>query len=228
MRSVLCRSLGASALLLAAVPAFATIATYNTFSDWNNAVSNLHTIDFFGFSPGTGFTTYTLPPVQFSTSDTTPNLALRNGLGTACPGVCMLDNRSTGAAEGGLLATFSSAFPDALAFSIFTGMGVPVSIDIIFSNGAPHYTTTIATNNRNSAPIVFGVTSSNPILSIKMTASYMNGNDNLSINNFNWATALAPPAEVDTPESASLGYIGLGVVAMFLGKWRNPGRIRRG
>lgn len=220
MRSFLYRSLGALVLLLAVVPAFATITTFSTYSSWSAVVTGISTITFDNLSQNQGLPNVVLPPVIFTTWDNTNNLTIGDTFGAACSGKCLKDRRSTGVDTGGITATHSNG-PTALGFNVFDSAGLDVSITITFVSNSTPYTTSVRPKDNFFTPTVFfGVTSTDQIATITMTTTIATGTGNapLAIDNYVFGDFQAPVT--DTPESASLGYVGLGLAALLLGSRR--------
>ncbi|MFN7936687.1 MAG: hypothetical protein U0R19_25420 [Bryobacteraceae bacterium] len=220
--------LGAGVIALAAGPAMGAI--YTDRATWEAALASRQDISFNGLSTG-----FSLGPLG-SGSDTvylTPINAMwlqvvTNAYGNSCDVRCLLVE--TTSLNAGVLATLALASNTAVGFNIFTSNDTakPVTIHIYnVGSVTPDYSTTISTVDKSSfTPVFFGYTGAAGIQQVEIIVAQPH---DLHVDNFSFGVTGAeePPPPTDTPEVPTLGYVGIGFLAVLLGSHRKrhlPGR----
>ncbi|MBS1825304.1 MAG: hypothetical protein JST93_08290 [Acidobacteria bacterium] len=139
---------------------------------------------------------------------------------------------NTTSIDGGLLGALALTTNTAVGFNVFTvdNRGYNVTIRIYnVGSSTPDYTTTIPTVTGNT-PVFFGYTGTVGIKQVEILTTP--GTGDVALDNFSYGITgpEGPPPPTDTPEVPTLGYVGIGFLAVLLGsnrKVRLPGRSRR-
>ncbi|MBI4906769.1 MAG: hypothetical protein HY820_24280 [Acidobacteria bacterium] len=220
------RSFGALVLVLAAVPVSGAVVPHADLTAWSTAASGtINTIDFGNIDDtGTSLTFGTSPNQVTFTPFVAGSLSASSagGIYAACDGHCLF---ATGSTNPGLIATPSSPLVTAIAVYLFTQdvQTHDIGITVHTTGGTQSFTVVGASGNAGPATF-FGVTSDDAITSIEIT-TLTGANGMLAIDNFKFNAAAAPDPPTDTPESASLGYVGLGLLALLLGRKRHTKKV---
>ena len=206
-------------------------ATYSVLGNWQAAVTGASLIDFNAVplqtvnppnTLTTGGVTFSSPPEPFWVYDHTGYAPSGSGRYLRT-----FYNVST-APPHDLFATLSATNITAFALDLWAISGTQttgpaatikvydVSNPSVVSSTHTISSTPVAPPNTISAAF-FGYTSTNAIAKVEIIMTTSNAYD-LGIDNFRLAQALnEPPPNVDTPETPTLGYFGIGVVAMLCG-----------
>jgi len=235
MRTFAIGIMGVFLMGLAVGPAYSAINTYNTLSEWNAAVTSPATINFNALTPWTtpanvaqGSAAGTVTFFPFGTQFSVVN----NAYGSACEGLCLYNGNTI---TSGMTAVHSSTAVLAFGLNMFTvnSTSQPVNVRVFLVGNAgttPDYVipAPIVTASQFQPPTFFGLTSTDPIWKAEVTAANTASTGGyLVIDNYTLSTILAegsgggdPPPNVDTPEVPTLGYVGIGFLALIYGSRR--------
>lgn len=217
--------------LLAAVPAFSAITTYSTRTAWEMDVTVYTTVDFETYNVGGG----TSGSVLFSGGTYTQQAADCSGALT--PGqACFINNGNyTWSVDSGSLAppnqthkyfrlsdTSGTAYlqislapgTQAAAMNIFTGFG-NYTVNLLDASS------TVVGTYSNLNQQFFGFNGDTSIAMIRLSSNAFN---EVYLDRLDFTEA---PSSAETPESTSLAYMGLGMIALWLGSGKKVPSMRR-
>lgn len=205
---------------LAVGPAFSAISTYSTLTDWNAAVTSPTTIDFNAIN---GYiSTHTASGVTFTPQGTGFLLAGQSGWYSGCNVRCLAtDNSGT---NHGIVATYGGVDLLAFGLNLFTDVPGPQPVTVrVFlagnSTSTPDRVESITSSN--TAPAFYGLTSTEAIQKVEITAAAFPVVDNFTISTV--LSGGGGPVELpntDTPEVPTLSYVGIGFMALLYGSRR--------
>jgi hypothetical protein len=224
-------------VLLAAVPAFSTVTTFNDRATWESALLGRQDVDFNAFNPNPwiqpSLTVGNTPDTVYFTPISGYLSAFMSAWDSACAGNCLRNYTDTATATRGISAVFAQATISALAFNLFTADNAGQQVTVRIYEGAsvtPTYSEVVSTNGMNTPAAFFGFTSDATIAKIEFVTSNTAGvNGQVVIDNFSWGEAISAPPNpggggAETPESATLGYVGAGIIALALSARRKRAR----
>lgn len=214
--------LGVGIMTLAAGPAMSAVFTNR--GDWEAALTSRQDISFNALATTTGFNVGPMGSggdTVFFTPIGAPWMSVvPNSYGASCDVRCLFVDTAT--IEGGMLATLALATNTALGFNVFTtnatAQTVTVRIFNVGSTTTPDYTgniTTIASSS--TTPVFFGYTGTAGIQRVEIVT--LPGTGDVALDNFSYGITAnePPPPPIDTPEVPTLGYVGIGFLAVMLG-----------
>ena len=207
-----------SVLLLAAIAATSKADTiYNNSAQWIAATSGVTAINFGALSPPIGsYITYATPPglttsgVNFSSTGSDIYDVSQN----YCCSTYARGADSLSSAPGNNLVVTLPANTTSIGFDIFTVTlgdldGTLAGNADIVVNGTPYVVGT------DPAPglVVFGLTSSNPISSLTISAEQVGSGTQVDLTDFSYGSTGSTSTSA-TPEPSSFLLLGTGVVAL--------------
>lgn len=215
--------LGVGVMMLAAGPAMSAVFTDR--ATWEAALASRQDISFNSMSPtayfnttqGAGADTAFLAPINKPWF-----WIVTNAYGNSCDIRCLWTE--AGGTETGVMALMALTTNTAVGFNVFTVNSTAQTVTVrIFNVGSatPDYTTSVATvANSSTTPAFFGYTGTAGISRVEIVTQP--GTGEVVLDNFSYGVAASEPdpEPEPTPEVPTLGYFGIGFLAVLIGSKR--------
>ncbi|HUQ94267.1 MAG TPA: hypothetical protein VM120_21485 [Bryobacteraceae bacterium] len=213
------------ALAIAAGSATAATTTYTDRGTWNLAVPVRTDLNFNSLSGAfvSSLTQGTSPDqVTFAGIGFT---FFYDGTGYGPSGTGRyLTNDYYGSANAGLSATQSLSSVTGFGVDLWTfdNQAMPITVNV-YNVGSPTPTTytvnPVAVSNLSTSVTFFGYTSDLAVQKVEFTTTGSRPpNGRVILDNYSWGQLTGAPEPTETPESATLGYVGLGLLGLLLSK----------